>query len=1175
MVPSAFVALEAFPLTSNGKIDRRALPAPDDTAFARNEDDPPGALRTPTEAVLAGMWREILQIRTVGRHDDFFNLGGHSLSALQVVARVRDAFGVELPLKTVFDARTLSAVSGEIDQALLERRHAPRMPPIERTPHDGPVPLSYSQERMWLIQSLDPANTAYNMVAALRITGHLDAEALSAALALLHERHEILRTTVRLVDNQPMQFVEAADAKMRMVDLRYRGEVAAAEATALAEKQARMPFDLSRGPVIRTDLYRIGLYDHLLVLVLHHIAGDQWSIGIIGRELAHLYHGAKRNDPVRLPLLPVGYRDYAIWQRKAGLQAELARQLAFWRTQLTDLPPVDLPTDRPRSHLPSLTGSVCAIAIPDALLRIIEQLGRNAGSTVFMTMLAAFATLLHRISGQTDIAIGVPVANRVQSVTEGLVGTFVNTLVMRNDLSGNPPFEEVLQRVRAIALNAFAHQDIPFDALVQELGHRREMNRAPLVQVLFNVTNAPMHGIIFDGLTWEPVTLDRGGAQFELSLSVDLQTTRTVTVEYNTDLFDRGTVERLVGQYFRLLEAASAAPKVRIGALTLLPDAEQKLLRDWNATAAPYPHDKIFIQIFEQQAARCPDAIAVSFEGTTLTYAELNADANRIAQRLRILGVGPGALVALCAGRSPTLLAALLGIHKSGGAYVPLDPEYPSDRLLFMLADSQAAVLVTAGDGAGRVDWPEGVVRLDLDTQPEAEPTGNPAMHATQGDVAYVIYTSGSTGRPKGVVVTHGALLNFLESMRQCPGLDAADVMAAVTTISFDIAALELYLPLVTGGRIELISRATAADGPALARRLETSGASVLQATPATWRMLIEADWVGARGFRALCGGEKLPEDLAASLLPRVAELWNLYGPTETTVWSTIEQVGRDANEISIGRPIANTRVDILDSSGEAVPIGIVGEICISGAGVARGYLGRPGLTAERFVPDPRADVPGQRMYKTGDLGRWTAQGKLQCLGRADQQLKIRGFRIEPGEIEAALRDNTAVQEAVVVSRQAASGDERLVAYVVFRPGLDLTASEMRRHLRRNLPEFMIPSAFVALTSLRLTPNGKTDRNALPDPFKAALRAVVGDDPPAPGLERQMAEIWQSVLAVERISASDNFFERGGHSLLSLRVAAAVERLGYRMDPRTLFFHSLREVVALLQSDTQPAPNAR
>ena len=1166
MIPAAFVTLDRLPLTPNGKLDRNALPVPDRAAEARraNAYEPPNG---PVETALTEIWAELLGIDRIGRFDNFFELGGNSLMALQVVSRLRDRFGLELPLKTLFQSHSLKDLAADIGVAVATRQHLPRVPSIVALLHPGAVPLSYSQERMWLIQSLDPQNTAYNMAFALRITGPLRIEGLARAFEILVQRHEIFRTTIRLADDRPVQEVQPwTERALELVDCQTEGETAAMRA---AEAEAKRPFDLAQGPVIRATLYRTNAEMHLLTIALHHVAGDQWSMGVLGRELALLYNGMLSDALPALAPLAISYRDYAVWQRNAAFAPEFERQLSYWREQLADLPVLDLPTDRPRPLLPSLRGAFLDAPLSDALLDGLARLGLEANSTAFMTMLATFASLLHRLTGQTDIPIGVPVANRTQSATENLIGTFVNTLVMRIDLSLNPSFRALLLRVRAIALDAFAHQDISFDRLVQEIGQRRDANRAPLAQVLFNVTNAPMHGIALDGITWEPIPLDRGGAQFELSFSIDSEVTRRISVEYNTDLFDRATVQRFMGHYLTLLEAVIAAPETMLSTLPLLPAAEQASLRRWIATGAPYPEDRIFVQLFETQAAATPMAPAVSFEGRVTSYSELNSRANAVAQALRALGVGPGSLVGLLAPRSPELLIALIGIQKSGGAYVPLDPEFPAERLAYMLADSGATALVTAGDAASWEKVPEGVAILDLETLSEECSQDNPVCGASPSDTAYVIYTSGSTGRPKGVDVPHGAVMNFLWSMRRRPGLSASDILAAVTTISFDIAVLELYLPLISGARIELVSRETASDGGALAHLLETSGTTVLQATPATWRLLVEAGWRGHPGFRALCGGEPLPRDLADAILDRARELWNLYGPTETTVWSTINRVERDDAAIAIGGPIANTSIHVLDPGGEPVPIGIAGEIHIGGLGVAKGYHRRAALTAERFVADRFSDRPGARLYRTGDLGRWGADGKLYHLGRLDHQVKIRGFRIELGEVEAALATNGAVLQSIVTAVEAQPGDSRLVAYVVYREGEELTVSDLRRSLRRQLPDFMIPSLIVALDSMPLTPNGKIDRKALPDPFKTSRRVATERETPAPGLEQKMAEIWRSILTVNAISAEDNFFELGGHSLLSLRVAQAVEKeTGYRMDPRALFFNNLRQVATLVERET-------
>ncbi len=845
MVPAVFVRLAQLPLTANGKLDRRGLPNPNKNALGPADYQAPRSL---TEERVAAIWREILHVERVDRNDDFFELGGHSLIALQVIARVRDMFALELPLKDIFTQRSLAALARCIDLAIAAREHAPGLAAIRAGAAEGPAPLSYSQERMWLIQSLNPRTTAYNMGAALHLRGSLDARSMIESFDELIERHQILRSSIRLRDDQPAQTVEpAARNVLPYLDLRQEPDPHGAALRRAADLN-RMPFDLGAEPVLRSGLFRIGDEAHILAIVLHHIAGDQWSMGVFGRELASLYNHRRRGAAFELPALPVSYRDYSLWQRSAAFGAQFERQLDFWRRQLSALPTVDLPTDHPRPRVWTMNGTYHERQIPPALFERLSIFSRRAGVTMFMTTFAAFAVLLRRITGQTDIPIGVPVANRTHSALEGLVGTFVNTLILRNDLSGDPTFETLLQRVRATALEAFARQDVSFDRLVQEIGQRGDRSRAPLAQVMFNVTNAPMHGITLDGLDWEPVQLDHGGAQFELSFSVDTEISRKVTVEYNTDLFERATVERWIGEYFTLLEAAAAGSTLPISALPLLPAEEWSTLEAWNATQVDYPRHRLFPRLFEEQVARSPQATAVTYEGAHCTYAELNSQANAVARRLSELGIGAGRLAAVCMGRSPLLLVSLLAVQKTGGAYVPLDPDFPPERLKYMLADSGVKVLLTAGGVARELDVPEGIVILDVapiasaHADMAASDAADAQVHGKPGpaDAAYIIYTSGSTGRPKGVSVSHGALVNFLHSMRDRPGLGAADVLAAVTTISFDIAALELYLPLMVGARIELVPRKTAADGEALSNLLESSGATLLQATPTTgaccWR---------------------------------------------------------------------------------------------------------------------------------------------------------------------------------------------------------------------------------------------------------------------------------------------------------------------------------------------------
>ena len=1164
MLPSALVPLPALPLTPSGKLDRAALPAVTQDAALQPAFESP---QTPTETRLAALWCQVLRRARVGRNDNFFHLGGHSLLALQVVARVRESFGMELPLKSMFDAPTLRTCALAID-AMLALGTPSALAPILATPAESAAPLSHSQERMWLIQSINQQTTAYNMAGAMWLRGALDIEALTRSFDELLTRHEVLRSRIQVIHDVPAQIVDPPGSiALQVVDLRERPD-AEAEAVLRVQDESRKVFDLGKDPVMRAGLLRTAADKFLFFFVVHHAASDQWSMGIIGRELAARYLRRQNGGGAELAPLPINYRDFARWQRSDAFTAQFERQLQFWTRRLADLKPVDLPIDHARPRVWTMNGATLQRRIPQPLFGALEDFARGNGATLFMTLFAGFAVLLHRLSGQTDLAIGVPVANRSHSVLEGMIGTFVNTLILRIELQGDPAFGTLLEQVRRNCLEAFENQDVSFDRLVQELGQNGDRSRAPLTQVLFNVTNAPMNDIEFEGLAWEPLQLDRGGAQFELSFSVDTELTRELGVEYNTDLFDRATIERLVDQYFIVLEAAINAPQMRLSRLPLLHPGQWAQLCAWNATQMALPQSASFPRLFAAQVARSPQATAVSFEGRAMSYAQLDARSTALAHRLKAAGVGRGATVGVCMTQSPLLLTCLLAVQKSGGAYLPLDPAFPPERLAYMLADSGTTVLLTAGSLPAGVKVPDGTTILDLAGQLR-EPDDTPAPLADgplPEDLAYVLYTSGSTGRPKGVNVTHGALANFLISMGQRPGLAADDVLAALTTISFDIAGLELYLPLTVGARIELVSRQVATDGRALAGLLSGTRATILQATPATWRLLLETNWRPANRFRALCGGEPLSRQLADSLLERVDELWNMYGPTETTIWSTLDQVERDGAPISIGGPIGNTQVHVLDPTGEPVPIGVVGEICIGGAGVASGYRKRPALTAERFVPDAFSVEAGRRLYRTGDLGRWGRNGKLYHLGRLDHQIKIRGYRIELGEIESALQGHPAIAEAVAAVRDARADDPRLVAYVRFRDAEGATVGDLKRDLRVRLPDYMVPSIIVPVDAMPLTPNGKVDRAALPNPFAAAPVEVALHEPPATRMERVLAEIWQSVLKIDRVSALDNFFELGGYSLLSLRVANLVEKsTGREMDPRALFFQNLREIAASLE----------
>jgi len=1085
------------------------------------------------------------------------------------------------------DALTRIANLSPEKRALLESRlngrHASAQSgAIPRRPTHDTTPLSSAQERLWFLDQYEPANPIYNRPLALRLAGSLDIVALEQSLSEIVRRHDILRTTFPSSAGQPRQVVTPPSAiTLAVVPLPPHAE--GQRETALQRcmsEEGKHSSDLARGPLWRALLLRLHDDEHILLITLHHIISDGWSDGVLSRELGILYNTFVTGQPATLPELPIQYGDYAAWQHDRLASGVFDEHLAYWRDHLAGAPTVlDLPTDRHRPPTQTFRGATYSTLLPTALLEALKRLSQDENATLYMTLLAAFHTLLHRYTGRDDILVGSPIAGRTHVETEPLIGFFVNTLVLRGDLSGDPSFRELLARTRETALDAYAHQDLPFERLVADLQPPRDPGRNPLVQVLFTLQNAPRTDFQLAGLTAHPLRVDTGTAKFDLSLfMIETLEGAHAAFEYNTDLFDAPTIARLADHFRTLLEGVVADPDQPISALPLLTDAERRqLLVDWNNTRTDYPHDTCIHELFAAQAARTPDAIAVVYEDDQLTYAELDQRANQLAHYLRRRGVGPDVLVGLCVERSVEMVVALLGILKAGGAYVPLDPAYPAERLAFMLQDSQAPVLLSQQWLRDRLPAYDGaIVLIDADAAIAAAPVEAPPDGATPATLAYVLYTSGSTGRPKGVRIPHRALTNLLASMREEPGITAADTLLAVTTLSFDIAALELYLPLIAGARLVVVSRDVATDGTRLGEALSTSGATVLQATPATWRLLLEAAWQGSATLTALCGGEAMPRELADALLPRVKALWNLYGPTETTIWSTIQHVQRDdaaSGPISIGRPIANTAVYILDGRLQPVPIGVPGELHIGGVGLARGYRNRPELTAETFIPDPFSDEPGVRLYKTGDLARYRANGAIEFLGRRDHQVKVRGYRIELGEVEAALARHPAVREAVVVAREAvvvaradAPGDTRLVAYIV-ADGAPSTA-EWRGFLKETLPDYMVPAAFVLLDTLPLTPNGKTDRRALAsyDFAPASTRQpstdrvdLLRDNP----LYHQLARLWEDVLHTSDIGVADSFFALGGHSLLAVRLVNEIARAtGVRLPLATFFTDPTVEGVA-------------
>jgi amino acid adenylation domain-containing protein len=1049
-------------------------------------------------------------------------------------------------MKPLADMTQPSGPRQKLLEYLLEKEGISATKPIGRVARAGNLPLSPAQERIWFLEQLEPGTSTYTMGGALRLLGLLDVPALEGALNSIVVRHESLRTTYYGVDGKPVQVIaDRCPLSVEIADLLNTGHRdSEAELQQRLSVDVRRPFDLERGPLIRVKLFRLAQEEHILLLTMHHIIGDAWSMGILVREMTQAYGAFCTHDAPPLPELAIQYADYAEWQREWFEGSTLEREVAYWKKQLGGkLPILDLPADRPRPATQSFNGAHLQANLPRHLLDGLKESSKRENVTLFMTLLAAFQTLLMRSTDQEDIIVGTPVAGRSRPETETLIGLFINTLVMRTDLSGNPTFRELLGRVRNVVLSAFEHQDLPFGKLVAELQPQRDLSHPPVFQVMMVMQNAPTPNLRLPGLVLTSVEIDSGVSKLDLTLEVkETEDGLTCRFEYNTDLFESATIERMAIGFRVVLEALVENPEQRIWGFFLLNEAERDQILRSNQTESAFPRGTCVHELIEEQAILSPQAIAVSFGELSLTYGELNARSNQLAHYLRSRGVRPETLVGVLLERSLDMVVGLLGILKAGGAYVPLDPSYPRDRISFMIEDSRMPLVLTH-----REEVPEltasGVEFIRLDSDGIAkESVDNPSRVATPDDLAYVIYTSGSTGKPKGVQIPHCAVVNFLTSMRREPGMAAEDVLLAVTTLSFDIAGLELYLPLTVGARIVIASREATIDATKLGRLLLSSGATVMQATPATWRMLIEAGWEGDRRLKILCGGEALPRDLADKLLTRSASLWNLYGPTETTIWSAVHKVSFQEGPVVIGRAIANTQMYVLDRQRNLVPIGVRGELHIGGVGLARGYWNRPELTAEKFIPDPFRSTSGAQLYKTGDLVRQLPDGTIEFLGRIDHQVKIRGFRIELGEIETILQLHPDVQECVVATREDAPGDHRLVAYFVPAGPEAPPIHHLRAHLRQALPEHMLPSAFVSLGKLPLTPNGKLDRRALPAPDETRPQLDVTYALPRNEIEKSIALIWQQILRVERVGRDDNFFDLGGHSLLMVQVHSAIRK---------------------------------
>jgi amino acid adenylation domain-containing protein len=1149
VVPSAFVKLDALPLSANGKVDRLALP---DTNDARPELAADYvAPRTASEKRLSEIWSEVLRIEHVGAHDNFFELGGNSLLATLVCSRVRNTFKIEMPPRVLFECPTVALMAESIGTTAAATPLA--IIPCQPVARNGNAPLSFPQQQFWLLDQAEPNSSHYNVRAAIKIAGPLEAAKLQLAFGGVVAHHEILRTTFVLNEGSPVQSI--APSPPFALDVSDLSNLGPSEREAEVQRrltaEAEEHFDLARGPLFRARLLKLGRDKHLLLITLHHIICDGWSIDVLLRELMSRYQAENSAPQLRLQ-----YADFALWQRERFQSEALQRQTDYWKQKLANSPAaLELPIDYRRPQTRTFNGAQECVLLPPELSHAIKALSQREGATLFMTLLAAFQTLLFRYSGQDDIVVGSPIAGRTQVETENLIGAFVNTLVLRGDLSGNPTFRELLARVRETALEAYTNQEVPFEKLVEELRPDRSPNRTPLFQAMFALQNSTAADIAVAGLTLSSLKLDRTKSKFDLTLEVEEQTNGLrASFEYNTDLFAPTTIQRMLEHLQNLLTAVVANPDQSLADLSLLSESElEKLLVEWNDTGAEFSRGACVHELFEAQVARTPDAIAAEFAGKQLTYRELNARANQLARYLGKQGVGPEVLVGVCIERSFEMLISILAVLKAGGAYVPLDPTYPSERIAFMIEDAGLSLLLTQERLVK--DIPTCGARLipiDRDAEIIArESEQSLAIEITPRNLAYVIYTSGSTGNPKGVAVEHRSLVNFVEAAVAAYEIKPSDRVLQFASLSFDLSAEEIYPALICGATVVLRTDEMISSPRDFMNQCDAWRVTVLDLPTAYWHELTDAlDGEGVRlpaSVRlVIIGGEKaLPERVQVwqRFAGESVRLVNSYGPTEATVVATLCDLRQDhgnglRQNVSIGRPILNTTVFVLDELRRPVPIGVPGELYIGGAGVARGYLNRPELTAERFISDPFSQDADAKLYRTGDVVRYGADGNLEFVGRVDNQIKIRGFRVELGEIEQALRNHPGVTDTVVVLFEDNAGDKRLVAYVVPAGESQLTLTELRNFLKAKLASYMLPAALETIAAVPLMPNGKIDRRALPEPQQVRPETCESFVAPRTLMEALLASAWCEALKLERVGVHDNFFELGGHSLLAARVVS-------------------------------------
>ena len=1173
MLPDAIILLEEMPITANGKVNRKKLLSMPlssllSEAGGQSAQEYVGA-RTPAEEILVGIFEEVLKLDRIGIRDNFFEIGGHSLLATQVVSRIRNVFGVEMSARSVFEGATVESLARSIEEAM-RVGNGEQSPPLVRVSRDQRLPLSFAQQRLWFLDQLISNSTAYNCPGSVRLEGRLDLEALERSVNEIIRRHEVLRTRFEVEEGMPLQVIDEWEPRrLEFEDLTsLNPEEREERGRQIAREEAGAEFDLGRGPLLRVKILKLGEEEHVALFTTHHIVSDAWSMKVLFSEVGALYRCYHAGEPSPLPELEIQYADFAVWERK-WLQGEaLATQLGYWREQLAGLQPLELPTDYARPALASYHGASLSFGVSEELTDELRALSRREGVTLFMTLLAGFQTLLARYSGQQDVALGTPVANRTLAETEALIGIFVNTIVLRTQVLGSLSFQEILGSVRTTCLSAYAYQDLPFEQLVERLQPERDLSRHPLFQVMLTLQHAPVETPSIDGLRWSNMEIHAETSTYDLMFSaVETADQLGCNINFNSDLFDATTVGRISEHFKSLLKSVVANPTTRLSEIDYLPPEERRqIIYAWNQTAATSNENRCIHQLFESQVARTPEAMAVCFRDQHLSYQELNARANQLAYRLRMAGIGPEKVVGVCCERSVEMLVGVLGALKAGGAYLPLDPAYPPERLSFFLKDSGVTSLVTQKKYELMFSQFDGAVMYPDEAWRKTEEEGgvNSEVVTDWESTAYVIYTSGSTGAPKGVAMVHRALTNLIRWQLNCPPFLSSLRTLQFSSLSFDVSFQEIFSTLCAGGSLVLIDEETHRDPNRLWRLLREEAIERLFLPFVALQQLAEAaDLNGMPDNslrRIITAGEALKlsppiEKMLGRLTKCVLE--NQYGPTEShvvTSYSLPQSTAQWGKKLPpIGRPIANTEIYILDGCMQPVPTGVIGDLYIGGSSLARSYINHPIQTGERFIPDPFSERPGGRLYLTGDRSRYLSDGNIEFLGRRDEQVKVRGYRVELGEIEAVLGEAPHVRECAVTVRMDDLDNTSLVGYLVCQEGVEAPVSELRRYLQQRLPDYMIPSAFVYLKNLPMTPSGKVDRKALPAPERKAVSEGIFVAPET-AIEEIVVGIFKEVLNLDRVGMRDDFFDIGGHSLLATQVASRVRKtFGVEIGVRGIF----------------------